>query len=605
MELTSKQKIHIDTLLEKINVEELKSDYESGLLTFSEMQKKYGVGNSYFLLLLDYLGIDRNQASSRNSKTAKIANSIDIELFKKLYVNDLLSLKQIAKELNVSVTVVKYVIENNGLTRNLSDIRKDRSTGRVVGQEVKDKVKSTVLEKYGVEHYFQTEQFKEQSKSTCLNKYGVDNASKSEQIQEKIKGTTLDRYGVDSVMKVPDIVEKQRDTVSKKYGVANVFESDDIKEKIRKTNIERYGNECVSKAESVKAKTKKTNIEKYGTEYPMQNTDIKAKAVGTNIKKYGYSSPAKNEEVLEKINKVNVDKYGVDWTCQLPQCRISGTSNSSANIEFENLLKSAGIEFEREFSVGSYSYDFRVDNTLIEINPTITHNVDVSPFNKCVDSSYHLKKSTAASEHGYRCIHLFDWDDAEKAVKLLSGRERVFARKCSVEEVPVSSVSQLLNEFHFQGNAKADVCIALKLDGEVIACMTFGKPRYNKNYQYELVRYCSKCDVVGGPEKLFKHFLDAYKPDSVVSYCDVSKFSGDTYIKLGFKYVKTTSPNVHWVSLKTKRHITNNLLLQRGYDQLFGTNYGKGTSNEELMLNSNFVRVYDCGQKVYSYTKEV
>lgn len=47
--------------------------------------------------------------------------------------------------------------------------------------------------------------------------------------------------------------------------------------------------------------------------------------------------------------------------------------------------------------------------------------------------------------------------------------------------------------------------------------------------------------------------------------------------------------------------ITDNLLRQRGYDQLFKTTYGKGTNNEQLMLNNGWLPIYDCGQSVYEY----
>jgi hypothetical protein len=38
--------------------------------------------------------------------------------------------------------------------------------------------------------------------------------------------------------------------------------------------------------------------------------------------------------------------------------------------------------------------------------------------------------------------------------------------------------------------------------------MTFGKPRFNKNYEYELVRFASKLGtkVIGGAGKLLKYF---------------------------------------------------------------------------------------------------
>ena len=67
------------------------------------------------------------------------------------------------------------------------------------------------------------------------------------------------------------------------------------------------------------------------------------------------------------------------------------------------------------------------------------------------------------------------------------------------------------------------------------------------------------------------------------------------------QFVKNTPPQEIWSLEKNK--ITANLLRQRGYDQLFNTNYGKGSSNEELMLDHGWLPVYDCGQAIYSYVK--
>ena len=143
--------------------------------------------------------------------------------------------------------------------------------------------------------------------------------------------------------------------------------------------------------------------------------------------------------------------------------------------------------------------------------------------------------------------------------------------------------------------------VASNKDNELIEIMTFGKPRYNKNYEWELLRLCSHKDykIVGGAERLFNHFIKTYTPVNIISYCDYSKFSGDVYSRLDFVRIGKISPSKHWS--KGKQHITDNLLRQRGYDQLFGTNYGKGTSNEELMLKNNWLPVYDCGQLTFIY----
>ena len=173
------------------------------------------------------------------------------------------------------------------------------------------------------------------------------------------------------------------------------------------------------------------------------------------------------------------------------------------------------------------------------------------------------------------------------------------ARKCIIKSVEEEEARNFINSYHIQGYVKATISIGLYYNDNLISIMTFGKPRYNKNYEYELVRYCASKNVIGGAERLFKYFLNNHQPSSIISYCDLSKFSGDTYLKLGFKLKRISAPAKHWYNIKTKQHITDNLLRARGFDQLFNTNFGKGTSNDELMLQAGFVTVYDCGQATY------
>jgi len=53
-------------------------------------------------------------------------------------------------------------------------------------KEVKDKIKATNLERYGVEHSSQLEEIKEKTKASSLLKYGVEHPSQSEIIAEKM-----------------------------------------------------------------------------------------------------------------------------------------------------------------------------------------------------------------------------------------------------------------------------------------------------------------------------------------------------------------------------------------------------------------------------------
>ena len=63
-------------------------------------------------------------------------------------------------------------------------------------------------------------------------------------------------------------------------------------------------------------------------------------------------------------------------------------------------------------------------------------------------------------------------------------------------------------------------------------------------------------------------------------------------------------PQTIWNKPNSKEHITDNLLRQRGFDQLFGTSYGKNTDNRSLMLKHGWLPVCDCGQKVFIWSRK-
>ena len=92
-----------------------------------------------------------------------------------------------------------------------------------------------------------------------------------------------------------------------------------------------------------------------------------------------------------------------------------------------------------------------------------------------------------------------------------------------------------LQENHYQGYIPSTINYGLFDGDELIIDMTFGVPRFNKRYDWELLRLCTKkdCIVHGGASRLWKHFLEE-NVGSIISYCNESKFSGNVYNELGF-----------------------------------------------------------------------
>lgn len=423
--------------------------------------------------------------------------------------------------------------------------------------------------------------------SKYMQKYYSDNENRLQQsaiMQEYFNNHPETKENISTGLKEYYIENPQA-----KEHLKEVQNSDAVKQKTRKTKLEKYGNDKYINIDKIK----QTKLKRYGDETYNNKDKIKQ----TKAEKYGHS----NYNNIDKIRNTCRNKYGCEYACMRPEARINSGNNSKPNLEFETLLKENNIEYEREFILENYSYDFKVGNILIEINPTATHNSTWNPFNtKGINKKYHYDKSHTAEKYNYRCIQVFDWYDKDKIINLLKLRDTIGARKCEIKEVSNNTTSSFINKYHLQNYAKSEINIGLYYNNELVSIMTFGKPRYNKNYEYELIRYCSSKNVLGGAEKLFKYFTDVYNPNSIISYCDRNIFSGNVYQKLGFKYLRNRISK-HWYNPKTNIHITDNLLRQRGFDQLFNTNYGKGISNEQLMLEHGFVEIYDCGQSVYEW----
>lgn len=480
-------------------------------------------------------------------------------------------------------------------------------------EEIIDKTKKTKLEKYDNENYVNIEA----AKQTNLEKYGVENYSKTEEYKIKIKVTNMKKRGVEYPIQSNEVKDLIKKNNLEKYGVENISQLPEVKEKVKQTFLNHYGVDHPSKSFEYKEKLKKSNLEKYGVEYVFQLETIKEKIKQTNLERYGVKVVTQSKEIRNKAIKTNLERYGVPYTCMTKQCREADPhAISNINKNFAIKLKFLGIESEFEYHIDKCSYDLRLnteDNILIEINPIITHSsskkeyLPLDRFNS-KDKYYHFNKTKIALEHGYRCIHIWDWDDLGKVLNLLKNKENLYARKLKIREVSLKDTTAFLNQYHLQNSCLGQtIRLGLYKDNELIQLMTFGKPRYNKNFEYELLRLCTKSEykVIGGAEKLFNYFIKMYNPESIISYCDNSKFTGDVYKRLSMKLKEYGTPRKHWYNIETNRHITDNLLLQRGYSQLHNDKeHKKGESNEQLMLEAGYLEIYDCGQSTYIWYKK-
>lgn len=359
-----------------------------------------------------------------------------------------------------------------------------------------------------------------------------------------------------------------------------------------------------------KEKLRRFYQSKYGVDHPMQNSEVQKHFRDSMTAKYGVPHALQLADFLDKAQQTNLDKFGMRYACLRDECKSKCQSYpiSNENRRIAKMLESVGLSSEFERVLDSRAFDICIESTktVIEVDPTYTHNSLYNHWGAPLKPDYHIKKTSAAASEGYRCIHIFEWDSVDKIVNMLRPSIAIGARKCKLQEVSLSEANEFLDKYHLQGKVRGQKYIlGLYHDDQLLQVMTFGKPRYDKNHDCELLRLCTKPGsfVVGGANRLFYHAInDNPQWRSIISYCDIAKFSGDVYHKLGMSLIRTTPPQEIWAKGKDK--VTASLLRQRGFDQLFNTNYGKGTSNEELMIQSGWLPVYDCGQYVFEWRRD-
>ena len=270
-------------------------------------------------------------------------------------------------------------------------------------------------------------------------------------------------------------------------------------------------------------------------------------------------------------------------------------------IEVNNRNKLNGLELDIYFPE---------KNLALEINGTYWHGSNYKTYN------YHQNKTVEAAKKGIRLIHIFEyeWDDLNQRSKILGviGRAlevcnvtKIYARECDIKIVGGKEAEEFNIQHHLQGHAAGSINIGCYFNGRLVGLLVMGKPRFNNEYEYEIIRltWMANVNVIGGLERLFKAFVTKYKPKSIITYCDISKFTGKSYQRIGFNTTKEslTRPNYKWVDERGNVYSRYQTQKQKLLDNGLG-NYGE--TENEIMTNLGFYKIYDAGNLRMIWTKQ-
>ena len=283
--------------------------------------------------------------------------------------------------------------------------------------------------------------------------------------------------------------------------------------------------------------------------------------------------------ICNKINEFGLKQYINYFTTNLEL----DIKNFIDSLKINNIKNYWDKDINREI-------DILINGNLgIEINGNYWHSSIYK------SQMYHQEKSLLFQDKNINILHIFEYEwlfkkDIIKSLiksKLGIFEKRIFARQCIIKELQYKEYAQFCNDNHLQGEAGARIKLGLYYANELVQVISFSKPRFTDKYEYEIIRECSKLGyiILGGKERLFKYFLKIFNPSSVISYCDFSKFNGNSYLKLGFKKERLNKPGFVWFCTKD-----NKALWRNPY------------KNQE-MKNQEYLKIYDAGQLVFVWNK--
>ena len=513
---------------------------------------------------------------------------INLELFKKAYCEDLLSLKKLREQFNLTTYMINKIIEENNLTRpeNIKNAKQLKNLVEKISKE--DLIKLYILDNNTKESTAKYFNISMHALSQLLDLYEIkkDNSN----IIESRKKSNLYKYGCENTSSLESVKEKAYKTNLIKYGSKTFTKTAAGKEAIKKTKLEKYGSETYVNLK----KAKQTKLEKYGD----QNYNNREKAKQTFLDHYGVDNYRKSDQAKKDKQKYIIEtnnyssifsdifddrdkaidflgdkKYTFSELAEIFNCPNYTVSMWASRLNISERIKHCGGKSSYEEDIIDYLNSLGIKNIIHGSRKILANNLELDIYlpdynigiefngtywhsDAFLNKDYHQNKSKLAADLGIRLIHIseYDWIDTQRQLILKSImksacnkiKNKIYARNCIVKKLKSSELRSFCDKNHIQGYRNAKITYGLFYNNELVQMMSFS---HHKKYEWELIRSCTKLDtqIVGGVNKLFKAFVKDEKPNQIFSYCDFNLFNGISYEKLGMQYLGLTAPNLHYI----------------------------------------------------------
>jgi len=280
--------------------------------------------------------------------------------------------------------------------------------------------------------------------------------------------------------------------------------------------------------------------------------------------------------------------------------KIAGFSKEEKEVldYIKEIYKGKILENDRSLGV-------EIDIYLPEIKLGIEYNGLYWHSSVHKDKNFHLNKTETCEKNNVQLIHIFanEWLEKKEIVKSILrskmglNKDKIFARKCEIREVPSKESNNFLEENHIQGKDNSPHRFGLYYKNKLVQLLTLKRTHRSKTKYLELKRSCTilNTSVVGGFSKLLKHTKNIFNED-IITFADRRYSSKDNaYNKIG-ELIDTIKPNHFYIEGLTL--VSREKYQKHKLKDIFENYDPELTAIENCHINGIF-QIYDCGNYKY------
>lgn len=491
-----------------------------------------------------------------------------------------------------------HPMKNKDINNKSKNTRLIKNKGKYFSKESLDKIKQTKLDKYNNSNYNNREKalktryinnngkyFSEESLSNLIE-HSKQNKTRVENTRRTILNKTNGKY--DWNWKIPEVHNKQQQTFNTKYNGCPLANKE-VRDKISSTIYTKYN---------------RTNF---------NQAHISEESFNILNNKDKFTEFITNKGLVESAKLLNVDpttitnyciKYNIDKN-------IMNLYQSLAQKEIINLIKT----FYKGKIFNNYrKYKLEIDIYIPEFNLGIEYNGDYwhNSTNRDIPKTYHYDKSKYFEQYNIFIYHIYEYewktnkDQIINQIKnLMNLNKKLHAKSCYIKEISSYEAKQFLKNNHRQGTTYSSINIGLFLNKNkkgipkdtLVSLMCFSKSNRNRNYQYELIRFCNKLgfSVIEGASTLFNYFIKNYNPESIISYSDIGTTKGTLYNILGFIYECDVSGGYVWTNFK--QVFNREQCMKSKLSKLLNKNIDLKLTEKQIMENEGYVQIFNAGRR--------